>query len=1114
MGLRLLLGPVGSGKTDEALARLRQVKAANPLAAVWVLMTTERQIMAFRNRLFGPGRGYIHLHFFNFELLYQHINQAAGAPRRVLHSDTRAVLLRQVLRERWGQPGALFRPLPGFVDAIARQIDELKGWQIGPEAFAAGAGDDPKLAELARLYTIYEARLHQLGLIDREGQGALALQQVREMPQVAAAVDWLLVDGFDQFNPLHAALIAELGHRAGGALVTLAQPDDEGAASAASRFALARERLLTASRRAQGLPEAGPDDGALVVERLPARAGAEPGRRAVRHLVMQVWSPVPAPLPAETPDTDSLLVPGVNFLEAPDPAAEVAAVLRRVKALLLGAAGVGPACRPDDILIAVRDWTRYGAALAGMSFRYSLPLALHEGAPLIENPAVAALLRLLALPDDGYRRQSVVDGLNSPYLRVPGWPGDGIHVLEAAARASFVVGGQDEWRTALASLVTGQPAAQEDDDDEPKPPPITPDMAAQTLAALDGLFAALEALPNATTAEYVDWLDGLIGLDDAEHRPLEESDPADDDAAQRCTLNLVAAVREDIDEARRDRDLKALAALKRALRGLRTSAHLLTGLGILPGDERPRAEFMADLRQALLAVTLDDPHGRDGRVLATTVADARGLPHRHVFLLGLSEGVFPAPVKEDPLLLESERDRLRGRGVPVPLRAERADDSGLFYELAGLAGDTLTLSRPTLRDGVEWVESALWRTAWAAFEAPRRIALKVGAAVPANEAATDEEAVLAVAEASRGGLSTAERALAGWLAAANPVSWERLRGAYGIESGRLSRGAPHDAYSGRLTSPELIAALQARFAPGEYAWSASQLNKLGECAFQFFSQRVLKLESLEPPQEGLDVRQRGTLVHDILEQTYRRVQAEGLSLIPAHRDRALALLDEEAATAFARAPAKLGFRPRPGWRQEQARIREQIAALVTADFTGAIQGDPFAPAPVAAEGERTIMALEGEYDAPDLLQFDGVPVRVRGRFDRIDRHGDRWIVVDYKSGSTAIPHSETLRGRNFQMMIYLLALRAQQPAGAVGGFFWHLPKQETSGTLWLDTAGGDAIVQAGKDRIAARLAQVQAGDFAVEANGVENERCSRHCDYQHLCRMAIISRRKPRGGAS
>ncbi len=1111
MSIRLLLGPVGSGKTHEALVRLRAIKAANPLAAVWVLMPTERQIMAFRNRLYGAGRGYIHLHFFNFELLYQQINQAAGAPRRVLHSDTRAVLLRQLLRERWGQPGALFRPLPGFVEAIARQIDELKGWQIGPEAFAAGAGDDPKLVELARLYASYEARLSEPGLIDREGQGALALEQVREKPHLAGAVDWLLVDGFDQFNPLHAALIAELGQGAGGALVTLAQPEDGGAGSAASRFALARERLLTASRRAQGLPEAGPDDGALVIEHLPARIEAEPGRSAVRHLVRQVWSPVPAPRPPEDDGSDGLLAPGVNFLEAPDPAGEAAAVLRRVKALLLGAAGVGPACRPDDILIAARDWTRYGPALATMGARYGLPMALHEGAPLIENPAIAALLRLLALPDDGYRRKSVIDGLNTPYLGVPGLPEGGIQALEIAARSSFVVGGRDEWLTALDSLAAGQPAAHEDDD-EPKPPPIAPVIAAQTRAALNDLFVALEARPTAATAEYIDWLDGLIGPDEPEQRPFEEIDPADADAAGGYTLNLVAAVRGDIDEARRDRDLKALAALKKALRGLRASAHLLLGLGILPGDERSRAEFMADLRQALLGVTLDDPHGRDGRVLATTVADARGLPHRHVFLLGLSEGVFPAPVIEDPLLLESERDRLRERGLLVPLRAERADDSGLFYELAGLAGDTLTLSRPTLRDGVEWVESALWRTAWAAFEAPRRTALKVGAAVPANETATGEEALLAVAEAARAGL--AHPALAGWLAASDQAGWQRLRGAYETESGRISRRVPHNAFSGRLASPALIAALQAFFAPGEYPWSASQLNKLGECAFQFFSQRVLKLESLEPPREGLDVRQRGTLVHDILEQTYGRVQAEGLTLIAANLDRALALLKEEAEAAFARAPDKLGFRPRPGWRQEQARILEQIAALIAADFAGAIQSKLYDGAPLTAEGERMVIALEGEYDAPDLLQIDGTPVRVRGRFDRIDRHGDRWIIVDYKTGSTKIPPTETRRGRNFQMMIYLLALRARQPDGAVGGFFWHLPKQETSGALWLDTADGDDVVEAGKRQIAARLAQVQAGDFAVEANGVENERCSRNCDYQHLCRMAITSRRKPRGGAS
>ena len=804
---------------------------------------------------------------------------------------------------------------------------------------------------------------------------------------------------------------------------------------------------------------------------------------------------------------DALIAPGINFLEAPDPAAETAAVLRRVKALLLGVAGVGPTCRPDDILIAVRDWARYGPHLHSLSARYSLPVSFHQGAPLAENPAVAALLRLLALPEGGYRRLDVIDALRTPYLRIPGFPADGVLALEQAARRFFVVSGRDEWLDALTALAEGN-AAPLDDEGEAETANEAPDSlrqaAAETRAALIRLFDQLEMTELDGTEAFVDRLDGWLGEDEAEDAPLEELDEA---AGTGYCFDLLLQIADDEDPARRIRDRQAAAALKRVLRSLRHAAALLIRLGIVPDEPVSRAAFMADLRHEITAATLDEPGGRDGRVLATTANDARGLAHRHVFLLGLSEGIFPSPVAEDPLLLESERQALRDGGLQLPLRAERADDTGLFYELAGLAGETLTLSRPTLRDGAEWVASALWRTAQAACESPLVTTLGVGAVVPAREVAHREEAALAVADAARTGEMPLNGALAGWLAATSGPAWDRLRRAWQIEASRLS-SAPSDAWSGRLADAGWRALLAAYFGPG-YAWSASQLNLLGECGFRFFSRKLLGLEALEPPQQGLDTRQYGTLLHGILEQTYRRLQDQELAITPANLERALVLLDESAQAVFIRAPHTLGFRPRPGWTQEQARMRAQLAALVEADFSGSGLKKMLDGAPISASEDRRIAWLEGGYDVPDLLRDEAdQPVRVRGRFDRIDQQGDRWLVVDYKSGSTAIEASQIERGRNFQMLIYLLALRTQTPGGAVGGFFWHLPKQTISGALWLETEAADRVVSEGREQIARRIGQAQRGDFAVAPNGLEEGRCSRYCEYQTFCRMAVTARHK------
>lgn len=1109
MAVRLLLGPVGAGKTAHAVRFVQALKAENPLALVWVLVAGERQKIAFRERLLAANRGYFNVHCFSLEEMYSHLT-AAGTPKRVLLSGPRAALLRQILRERWAEPGAIFRPLPGFVDAIARQFDELSQWQIDPAQFAAHAGDHPRLRELALLLTRYQARLDALNLTGREGLAVEALELVRARPDLTTGLDGLAVDGFDQLQPVHAALIAELALRARSALITLTRPEGNSAGASSGRFARALDHLTAGLRQVEGA-----DGSVLHVESLSPIDVPEPGPRAIRHLTAQLWSPLPQLAPAPAAEPGGLMAPGINFLEAPDPAAETAAVLRRVKALLLGKAGIGPACRPDDILIAARDWSRYGPHLHALSARYELPVALYEGTPLAENPAVAALLRLLALPETGYRRLDVLDALNTPYLRVPGFPETGALALEQASRRFFVVGGRGEWFDALDRLAEGQTMPPDEDDEAGSEAGISEALrrvAAEARGALEGLFAQLEMAELDRTNAFARRIEGWLGENELAAAPLEAGELPTEVG---YTLGLLAQVDADEDDGRRVRDRRAVMAFLRVLRSLSRSAGMLIQLGIAPDEPVSRAAFMASLRHETAAESLDEPGGRDGRVLATTANEARGLPHRHVFLLGLSEGIFPSPPAEDPLLLESERLALRKGGLGLPLRAERADDTGLFYEAAGLAADTLTLSRPTLRDGAEWVESALWRAALAAFEASFVTSLGVGLVVPAHEAAHREEAALAVANAARDGVAPLEGALAGWLAEADRPAWDRLRRAWSVETSRLSRGAPWDGYSGLLAEDGWRTALAAYFAAG-YGWSASQLNTLGECGFRFFSRRLLGLEALEPPQVGLDVRQRGTLMHEILERTYRRVQAESLAITPANAERAQSLLENEARAAFARAPQALGFRPRPGWGQEQARMRAQLSALVQADFSGETVGKVFEDAPGTASGERSVAWLEGSYDIPDLLQGeDGQPVRVRGRFDRVDRQGDRWLVVDYKSGSTAINANETLRGRHFQMMIYLLALRAQQPGGAVGGFFWHLPRQTTSGALWLDTANAGKVIGEGIGHITRRIGQAQRGEFVVEPNGMDEGRCSRYCEYQALCRMAVTARHKPlaKGGA-
>ncbi|MBC7871916.1 MAG: hypothetical protein H7Y09_13815, partial [Chitinophagaceae bacterium] len=67
MPARIVLAPVGAGKTEVALNQLITTLEAQPFARVWVLLASKRQEDAFRQRLieWNPARKiYFNVEFF------------------------------------------------------------------------------------------------------------------------------------------------------------------------------------------------------------------------------------------------------------------------------------------------------------------------------------------------------------------------------------------------------------------------------------------------------------------------------------------------------------------------------------------------------------------------------------------------------------------------------------------------------------------------------------------------------------------------------------------------------------------------------------------------------------------------------------------------------------------------------------------------------------------------------------------------------------------------------------------------------------------------------------------------------------------------------------------
>ncbi|MCU0496004.1 MAG: PD-(D/E)XK nuclease family protein [Anaerolineae bacterium] len=1066
--LEIVLAPVGSGKTERAIQSLTDTLNRKPLARIWILLATRRQEEAFRQRLIEVDDGrnlYFNLEFFNFYDLYRRLLNMALQPARGISPAARIGILRIVI-QRLIAKGELtiYAPIgltPGFVRIVAALIEELKQNRVYPTDFQQAAITQ-RDQELAAIYSGYQLYLQQQALVDRDGEGWLALTQFDQLGDFR--LDLLLVDGYDQFTPVQADLLYALSNRAAHTLITLTTvPERE--ATIGRRFRLALETL----RERFG------DD--LEITRLERGTPKHPD---IQHLIESVFRPNITPQAAQG---------AIALIEAPDIAAEVAAALRQVKTRLIE--GV----RPDDLMIALRDWPRYQPHLITYGREYQIPLALHYGESLTENPAITALTDLLSLPESEFRAQALLDVLRSPYIRPIGLDDHAIALLDAIRQRFSVIKETQIWLDAVQ-----QAPRNLTDEDRDLQAPITDTKTADALElALNQFFQAITPPTQATIEQYVAWVDQLIGPD-----PNLDPDPDLPAIEPAYHLDMIAAIRE-ADEPIQSRDLSALHELKKVLRGMLTTDTLLAQLDPAHGYPVAWETFWTDLRIAIGAASINSRPNRGGRVLVTTAADARGLPHRHIVIMGLSEGIFPAPVAADPLYLDSERKSLRSRHVLLKTQAELATDDGLFYELICLARDGLLLTRPTAQNGQPWSESHLWRAVKQVYLDPPIQRIRAGSVVPIDQAASRSEAALALADhlSQHDTIDESTAGAYGWLLEQEGQYWQQIQRGRGIEMTRLT-GDGFNTYSGQLETAELITRA-AQTTGLTRLWSASQLNEYGACGFRFFAKRLLKLEPLKPPEEGMDSLQSGSLNHTILDQTYQGVIADGYPIAPEYLPQTLERMEAIAADVLRDAPEQLGFRPTALWQQEQKTLLQRLRRLITLDFspeneiTKNFQYEVRYPyrleAPFGRDGAPMVTIQLG----------DGAELRLNGYIDRIDRIDDRVIVMDYKTGTTKFKVDEMSAGRNFQMILYLIAaqtLIAHANDGlreVAGGFFWHIRNGTISGKL--DQENADTVTSQAIEKLGHYLHAMQTGDFSVNPSQLEDGKCTRYCEYRPLCRM-------------
>lgn len=557
--------------------------------------------------------------------------------------------------------------------------------------------------------------------------------------------------------------------------------------------------------------------------------------------------------------------------------------------------------------------------------------------------------------------------------------------------------------------------------------------------------------------------------------------------------------------------IRALASVARLVEGDRAIVKTLADIAKQSvADEVVSLETFETLLEDLLAERIP-PSGvyRSGRVTVGSLRGALGLPFKVVFIPGLVERSFPPPPRQDPIMLDHEREGLNAAvDAELMTRGRRAaEEQFYFWHALRAAGEAATLTFPRLDAATGHVRVPshfLLRAAEQVTGAPAGYDTleRLASRVPLSrfESATP-------LTAGEWGLSSSVRALA-------DRSPARLAGLPGLAA--IVRGTTAEAnrwgkraFTGHDGMLGVAVAVPVTL-------SATQLETYGLCPFKFYGSRILGVQAIDEPEavETLTALDRGSIIHEILERCMSALAKDGLLPFDRARvDEYRRRLEQTARDVFCEFERSGSVGYPFMWKVEQQRILTDLQAWFSIEVS---EGEGFVPAFFEARFGPSLWGAPapGSSSAPLDLDAGGRRLRLTGFVDRIDLHpAGRARVIDYKSGAVYNERPNLFRGgQSLQLPIYILA--ADQMLRDNG----HPHTAEEAQYFYVTSKGRFQRIAFTRQALQERRAEFQrilqtmaegmaTGVFPQNPDGGEN---CRWCDFTAVCghgRSSLVERK-------
>jgi RecB family exonuclease len=450
-------------------------------------------------------------------------------------------------------------------------------------------------------------------------------------------------------------------------------------------------------------------------------------------------------------------------------------------------------------------------------------------------------------------------------------------------------------------------------------------------------------------------------------------------------------------------------------------------------------EFLEWLSLGAGQVLLAGPGVQEAGIQVMGLLEMRGLDFDRVLCLGLNSGTFPEPPRPLPLLNAAEKRQVLGGTFQSQHQFARE----LFDTFLGTAPDII-LTRPRLVDQEEQVATPLYLGDW-------------------------------TTEAEMAPLSRPHPA------------WLRVPAVQAAFAGPRQPAPEEEQPPVAISLPDQLAITRAQTALS--------------CPCRFLLEVLLEIEDLPEIEAGLDPRDRGAMLHQLLARFTTEFQAV------LDRDGAWDPLKAREQLQAAARQLLQKLLPDLHWQAEWERW------LGEGDSGGLLWEWLQKEQQRFAEGWRWL-GMEVKFQ--DLTGQDW-PFALKGRIDRLDYHpGEQCLVIwDYKSGEVPGPKKVFDELAEFQLPGYLLALQGKRVAVAkevaeVRAGFIGLKSSREKHLKHEDFAAReqdwDRVTAAWEERLAALGRRLAAGDFGPEpapAPAGKDRGACRYCPYLLVCGFTL-----------